>query len=303
MPDSTRTLALTSGCFAALGWGLTGILIKLMPQFTTLEVLSIRLVVAFLVMFPIFLLRRSLRSDLCLLMGKPLALVLSSLMVLYYLFAVRAFQLAPVSDVVLMVGLSPLLGLAVKFILRKPLVATEGIGAIAAFSGLVLFILPKLQGQGSDRATYLMGLFFAFLSAAITLAYASLFKYYAATQPLLNPVLVAFITFAIGSMIITPITLFSTSQHLRLLFQPNRVAIALALGVLSTVIPTVCYSYAARNLSPILTTALNLITPIFAAAIAAMMLGEHLPLWSVAGAAVTLVGILTLSLPHPIAPD
>jgi drug/metabolite transporter, DME family len=71
MVASTRTLALGSGCFAALGWGFTGILVKLMPEFTTLEILCVRLAVAFFVMLPAVLISRSLRSTLRILIGKP----------------------------------------------------------------------------------------------------------------------------------------------------------------------------------------------------------------------------------------
>jgi drug/metabolite transporter (DMT)-like permease len=97
-------------------------------------------------------------------------------MVFYYLFAVRAFQLAPVSDVVLIVGLSPLIGLGVKAFAGKPVTAIESIGAVTAFSGLILFVLPKLQGHHSDLSAYLMGLSFALFSAAILLSYVSLFN-------------------------------------------------------------------------------------------------------------------------------
>lgn len=299
MFGSTRVLAIGSGCFAALGWGFTGILIKLMPQFTILEILSIRLVVAWLVLLPAFLMRRSFRSTLRTLIEKPIVILLSSLMVFYYLCAVRAFQLAPVSDVVLIVGLSPLLGLALKVLLRKPLMMIEGIGATIAFSGLVLFVLPKLQEHRTEISTYLMGLLFAFCSAAISLAYASSFKHYAARQPLLNPVPVAFTTFTIGSAIIAPLSL-STTSHWNLLLQPRMIVIALGLGILSTVVPTVCYSYAAKHLSPILTTALNLLTPIFAAAIAAVWLGESLSWISVVGGILILIGILLLSVRMPV---
>ncbi|MGG6239872.1 DMT family transporter [Nodosilinea sp. AN01ver1] len=298
MSDSPRLLPLGSGCLAALGWGLTGTFIKLMPQFSTLEVLSMRLGIAGLVMLPILVVRRPLWSDLRMLLKDPLTVLLSSLMVLYYLFAVRAFQLAPVGDVVLVVGLSPLLGLAAKACLRQPLTAAEGIGGAIAFGGLVLFVLPKLQGNSDDRLAYLTGLGFALLSAVTTLAYASLFKSHGAKQPRLTPVLVAFITFAIGAIWSIPLACLSTSLRLNDLVQPPVGMIILGLGVISTVMPTLCYSYAAQHLSPILTTALNLMTPIFAAAIAAVWLGEQLSGWNIVGALLILTGILTLSVPH-----
>ena len=75
MVGSTRILALGSGCLAALGWGFTGILIKLMPQFTTLEILAIRLVVALLVMVPVLLVSPGLRSSVQTLIVKPTVIV------------------------------------------------------------------------------------------------------------------------------------------------------------------------------------------------------------------------------------
>ncbi len=299
MLHSSRPLALASGCIAALGWALTGTFVKLLPHFTTLEVLSIRLLVAFFVAIPLFLIYRPLLSEFLALVRTPIGILLSGLMVLYYLFAVRAFQLAPVSDVVLMVGLSPLIGLVVKAILRKPVAILEGIGASTAFVGLVLFVLPKLQGNSAHRSTYLTGLFLAFLAACITLGYASLFKHYAGINTSLNPVAVGFTTFSIGSLLIAPFVMLSSPQIILHLAQPNSLGIALGLGILSTVIPTLCYSYAAKHLSPVLTTALNLLTPIFAALLAFLLLREQLPVWSLIGAILIIIGILMLSIPQP----
>jgi drug/metabolite transporter, DME family len=296
MGQSSRMPALVSGCFAALGWGLTGTFVKLLPGFTTLEVLALRLVVAFLLTFPILLTNRPLRTQFLTLIRTPIGLGLSSLMVFYYWFAVRAFQLAPVSDVVLIIGLSPLIGLAVKAAMRKTLTVREGAGAFTAFFGLLLFVLPKFQGSFS-QSTYLTGLFFAFLSACVTLGYASLFKHYASQRSLLNPISVAFTTFMLGAIAITPIAILSSPHWMLHLREPNVGWIVLGLGILSTAVPTLCYSFAAQHLSPILTTALNLLTPIFAAVIAVLLLKEQFPVLSLIGAVLIIVGILSLSLP------
>jgi drug/metabolite transporter, DME family len=297
MVQSSRLPALISGCLAALGWGLTGTFVKLLPDFTTLEVLALRLVVAFLITLPILLTNRLLRTQFLMLIRTPIGIGLSSLMVFYYLFAVRAFQLAPVSDVVLVIGLSPLIGLAVKAAMQKPVTVREGVGAFTAFFGLLLFVLPKLQGTFS-QSTYLTGLFFAFLSACVTLSYASLFKHYASQKSMLNPVSVAFTTFVLGSIISTPIAAFSSPHWMLHLRESNTGWIALGLGILSTVVPTLCYSFAAKHLSPILTTALNLLTPIFAAVIAVLLLKEQFPVLSLLGAMLIIIGILSLSLPQ-----
>jgi drug/metabolite transporter, DME family len=74
--------------------------------------------------------------------------------------------------------------------------------------------------------------------------------------------------------------------------------IILGLGILSTAIPTICYSFAAKHLSPILTTTLNLLTPIFATLIAVLLLKEQFPILSLIGAVLIIIGILSLSLPQ-----
>ncbi len=297
MTQSLRAYAIASGCLSALGWGITGSFVKLLPDFTTLEVLALRLAIACGVTGPVFLANDSLRAEFLSLMRSPPGLSLSSLMVLYYLFAVRAFQLAPVSDVVLIVGLSPLMGLGLKLVLRAPLRRSEGIGAITAFVGLVLFVLPKLQVE-FGRSTYLTGLFFALLSACVTLGYASLFKHYAGKRRALNPIAIAFMTFALGSIVIVPMASLPSPVWIEKLAQPDVWWIALGLGTVSTVVPTLCYSFAAKHLSPILTTTLNLLTPIFAAIVAVVLLGEQIPVLSLQGAALILAGVLVLSLPQ-----
>ncbi|MFK7804549.1 MAG: DMT family transporter [Anaerolineae bacterium] len=292
---STRNSALASGCLAALGWGLTGTFVKLLPSFSTFEVLAYRLIVSLLTILPILIFNRPLRSQFTALIQSRSGLTLSSLMVLYYLFAVRAFQLAPVSDVVLVVGLSPIIGLVVNAFRKKPVTLWESLGALTAFFGLILFVLPKLQGA-SDQSAYFTGLFFALLSACVSLGYATLFKQFASENNALNPISVAFATFLIGSILILPIAILTSSNWTANLQQTNVGWIILGLGTLSTVVPTLCYSYAAKYLSPILTTALNLLTPIFAAIIAAVLLNERLTFLSAIGAGLIIVGILALSL-------
>lgn len=300
MVSTPRASALAWGCLAAFTWGLTGSFIKLLPGFTTVEVLAVRILLAFAVTLPIFLVQPALLLESLALVRRPFGILLSSLMVFYYLFAVRAFQLAPVSDVTLMVGLSPILGLAFKLLTGKPLVRSEVVGALTAFTGLLLFVLPKLQGAVGDRTTYLTGLLFAAIAACVSLAYAALFKHYAASKSLslksLSPIAVSCTTFAIGSVVIAPITLISSPDLSSKLAQPDALAIALSLGIISTVVPTFCYSYAAKHLPPVLTTGLNLLVPIFAALLAFFLLGETLPGLSMVGAALVLAGIMVLSI-------
>ncbi len=300
MTPPSQTSALAWGCVAALTWGLTGTFIKLLPSFTTIEVLSIRLGIAFFLTLVIFTVRPSLLSASLTLIRQPVGILLSSLMVFYYLFAVRAFQLAPVSDVTLIVGLSPIIGLAFKALTGKKLIAAEAVGASIAFVGLLLFVLPKLQGISDGRSVYLTGLCFALLAACVSLGYAALFKQQSARQRVLDPIVVSCMTFALGSVVMTPIAIASSpALFSKLTADAGTLAVALSLGVISTVVPTLCYSYAAKHLSPILTTALNLLTPVFAAVIAFFFLKETIPLLSIFGAGLIFVGLVLLTTAKP----
>lgn len=299
MAPTSRTSAIAIGCVAALAWGLTGTFIKLLTDFTTIEVLSIRIITALLVTLVIFILRPSLWADSTALLRQPIGILLASLMVFYYLFAVRAFQLAPVSDVALVVGLSPIIGLAVKGVFNKGLGLVETLGAVVAFAGLLLFVSPKIQGMSGDRTTYFTGLFFALLAACVSLGYAALFQYYSSQKSRLNPIAVSCATFLIGAAVMLPVAIATSPNLIAKVIQPNSLAIALGLGIISTVVPTFCYSYAAKHLPPVLTTTLNLLVPIFAAVLAFVLLKETIPAISIFGAILVLSGILTLSANKP----
>lgn len=296
----SRVPAIAWGCLAAFTWGLTGTFIKLLPSFSTVEILAIRTLLSLAITLVIFLFRPALWSESLSLLRRPVGLLLSSLMLFYYLFAVRAFQLAPVSDVALVVGLSPIIGLAVKVMARQRLASIEIIGAGTAFAGLILFVSPKIQGVAEgDHATYLTGLGFALLAACISLGYAALFKHYAANHSSLSPIAVSCTTFVIGSAIVTPIVAASSPNFIAQVMQPDSLKIALGLGIVCTVVPTFCYSYAAKHLPPILTTTLNLLVPIFAAVLAFFFIQETMPAVSVLGAALIIVGIVVLSSAKP----
>ncbi|MGC1216312.1 MAG: DMT family transporter [Phormidesmis sp.] len=294
-----RKAALGWGTLAALTWGLTGTFIKLLPSFTTLEVLAIRLLLAMGVTLVLFALQPSLFSKSIALIRQPVGVLLASLMLFYYLFAVRAFQLAPVSDVALTVGLSPLIALAASAIRGKALALSEILGASIAFIGLALFVGPKIQGISGDRTLYITGLFFALMAACVSLGYATLFERYAAHTPALSPIVVSCTTFIIGAAIMTPtIAIRSPTLFVRTV-QPETLKIALGLGILSTVVPTFCYSYAAKYLPPVLTTTLNLLVPVFAAILAFFVIGETMPTLSMVGASLIIVGIVALSISKP----
>ena len=162
-------------------------------------------------------------------------------------------------------------------------------------------MLPKIQGISSNgRSAYLTGLFFALLAACVSLGYAALFKQQSTRQATLDPIVVSCTTFAIGSVVMTPLVL-ATSPALfsKLTASAGTLAVALSLGIISTVVPTLCYSYAAKHLSPILTTALNLLTPVSAAIIAFFLLRETIPLLSIFGAGLIFVGIVLLTTAKP----
>ena len=78
-------------------------------------------------------------------------------------------------------------------------------------------------------------------------------------------------------------------------------AVFAALGAVSTAVPTVAFSVASRKLPAVLATTFALLTPVFAAAFAALVLGERPSPWLLPGGALVLGGVLLTSTGPPLA--
>ena len=285
-------LAVLAGLVAPITWGLTGILVRLLHGVPTLAIVAVRLLVAALVLLPWALLRRRRPTVSAL---NPWALAMGA----YYVLATEAFVRAPVVDVTLLVGMSPVLAVGFEWVRGRPAARAQVIGALTAVAGLVLFLRPA-AGIEMGRA---FGYLFALGAAITSAAYAVGLRAQAQsgrTPDALMLTIMACVTGAIASAGLLaasglPGTAPSPSER--------QVIELVLLGVVSTAIPTLAFGLASSRLPAVLTTSLGLTTPIFAALFAGVALGEWPAPAALPGAVVALAGVvLVLRAPTRSAP-
>lgn len=278
-------LGLASAFAAALAWGLTGIFVRLLDGLTPSLIVLARMSIA-LIAFSPFVLRdprgflAALRTPLGLFMG------------LYYILATEAFTRAPVAEVTLIIGLSPIVALGLDRATGAKIAPRSLIGAGVAIAGLALFLAPSAK-QGGD--TRFVGDALAFGAATVSAAYAfSLRRRVLAGRTLETRSLTA-AACAMGVLLAGGGELLAHLVHPAdaMLFEPDvrSLSLLLGLGLVSTALPTLAFGLAAARLPTVVTTSFSLIVPLWAAMFAGMFLREWPPLLSLPGGVATLLGV------------
>ncbi|SDK97769.1 Threonine/homoserine efflux transporter RhtA [Catalinimonas alkaloidigena] len=274
----------------AVTWGLTGVWVKLLPGVSLLGVVTGRLFVALLVMLPLWLWQRRQsfypqHANLRLTWG------LSLMMVFYYGLAVVAFQAAPVAEATLLINSSPLFAVAYQLLRGVPTSRNEKVGVTLAMIGVGVIVLPELAKANGGGQSRLIGDACALASAGVMAAYSILYRRGAERGEDPAPTAVATGTFAAGAPLLGMWLAQNPEEVARVSSQGHLLAALLTLGVISTVVPTFSYSAASRRLPVVLTTTTRLMTPVFAAIFALVVLGEVPSVWLVPGGFLVLGGL------------
>ncbi len=274
---------------------------RLLPALTPLELVAGRLLFALAAALPALALP-ALRAQLRDAARRPTAWALAALMSAYYLLAVAAFRLAPVADVALLLATAPLCALGLRRLRGVPATRAERTGAALALLGVALTLVPSLRGLATGGATRLAGDALALAAAALSAAYALRFRAAQGAGAAPAPFGVAVLTFALGA---TALALRAALAGAPLLplhrLDGGGLALLLALGVLSTLVPTLTFAVAARRLPPVLTSAAQLLVPVVSGTAAALALGELPSAWLIPGGGLVALGLLRL-LSAPAAP-
>lgn len=278
-------LGLAYAFTAALAWGLTGIFVRLLDGLSPSLIVLARMTVA-LIAFSPFVLRdvrgflAALRTPLGLLMG------------LYYILATEAFTRAPVAEVTLIVGLSPIVALGLDRLAGAKINSRSLTGACVAITGLALFLAPSAQ-QGAD--TRFIGDALALGAATVSAAYAAGLRKRTLTGRALKSRSLAAAACAMGVLLAGGGQALAHLIHspTDVLFQPGvrSLSLLLALGLVSTALPTLAFGLAAARLPTVMTTSFSLIVPLWAALFAGLFLNEWPSLLSLPGGAATLLGV------------
>ena len=278
-------LGLACAFTAAVAWGLTGIFVRLLEGMPPSLIVLVRMMIALLAFSP-FILRNpggflaALRTPLGLFMG------------LYYILATEAFTRAPVAEVTLIVGLSPVAALGLDRLAGARISSRSLLGALTAIAGLALFLAPSAHHGGDSR---LIGDSLALGAAMVSAAYAfslrqrTLSGRALKTQSLAAAACAMGVVLAAGGELLACLTQPDTGTA----FEPDtlNLSLLLALGLVSTALPTLAFGLAASRLPTVVTTSFSLVVPLWAALFAGLFLGEWPPLLSLPGGFVTLLGL------------
>ncbi|MHB1175997.1 MAG: DMT family transporter [Sulfuriferula sp.] len=281
-----RNAILAAGV-TSLMWGLTGVLVRLLPSLPALTVTAGRLLIALILVLPALGLLRGSRQRFRSLLGRPMAYVFALLLAGYYLLATAAFQMAPVAEVALLLSTSPLFVLLFRRMRGDIPARAEIIGAGLSVAGIGLLLIPKISFAGEAPMQHLLGSVLAMSAAGLTALYAYLYRILAVRDSAPDTVGVSVLTFAMGSAILLLMVGLMPSPAGLETLTGRSVLLFLGLGTLCTAVPSIGYAFASKRLPAVVTATISLFIPLFAGIFAFVILGERLsPLFFPSGALV-----------------
>lgn len=271
---------LAGSLLATATWALTGTFIHLVPGLDAPTVAAVRLIASAAVLLSF----QRWRGDAGDASAAPWLGVLA--MAAYYVLATEAFTRAPVVEVTLLVGSAPVVTLAVELISGRRVRPRRMAGVLIAVSGLAAFLIPAMR----DAPRSSLGYLFAIGAAGVSALYVTTLRAQAARGGAVDTIAIATRASLVGAVASAVIVALGTDVG-RIRISARDFGVLMLLGVVSTAVPTVAYGEASKRLPPTVTTSLSLLTPLFAALIAGMTLGEWPALARLPGCVLAFIGI------------
>ncbi len=270
-----RIRALLSAIGFSVFWATTGVTVRLIGDFSPLLIAAFRCLFALCLLVPVVLWQKGFRPFFAQFFSTPSqSMGLAAIMISYILTVVISYQLAPVADVVLINGASPIFVLFYKKIKGLTINKYEVWGGITALLGLFIVVLPGLFETTSSMPYKPIGLAVGLLSSLLISAYAILY-YELALKGVSPDVFVLNVTiFVVGTLLFSSLYLLISRTAPIQDLSADSFALLFFLGVCSTALPTICYSMASSKLPPLITTSFRLLTPILAAGFAFLLFKE-----------------------------
>jgi drug/metabolite transporter (DMT)-like permease len=285
------------GTLAAVGatatWASAGIFIKSLPGWSPWAILTARFLIATVVILPLVIVTPGAIDDLVRSLRRLPIWGLMLVMLGSYLFGTSALQLAPVGEATLLLSTTPLFIVAARYIARRPIGRTEIWGVLVAMVGVSLTIGSQLSTDRISSWQSLTGYLFALIAAGLLALYTDRAERLSLREIAPQPLTIVFATFGVGTGLFGAYTLLFSGIPTDI----DRLVIwqLLGAGVVATAIPFWCYTVAARRLSPLLTTAILLLEPLFAALLAAIALHQIPSLWFGIGSILVFGGLLAIA--------
>lgn len=264
----------------AMLWATTGIFIKYLSNFELLDILTFRFVVALIASVMAF---RIVRYDFHLL---PVALLMTA----YYIFASYGFYTSPVALVALIIATSPVFTLIFRWFNREQIAAYEIYGFFIAFVGLASYFYAAPVSTQYTQLQLWLGAGAALL-AAISRALFSVCIWRSLIPSSRHMAQLNILILLLGTVIFLP-TMFVTPP---IKITVESFSAIIGLGVIATFLPNLFNAIASKHVNPTLHNTLCMMTPLFAAVLAWVLLGESQSAFSLLCILVVVMGVLVTS--------
>lgn len=290
---SVMAKGIIPGIVSAVGWSMTGIFVKLLPEFSSWALVSLRSFVALAatVAFLIFSKKVNFSQVFKSIANWWFAL----LMVGYYVTAVAAYQLTTVAEVALLLNTSPVFALMIKVYRGGKIGRLEGIGTLVALIGLSVILLPDVLSNSNLNYYRFLGGLLALSSSYLITVYATQMELFKSRGNKADLSSITILTYLVGGVLLFAVSsIFDSESMMSTAYSVKEILLIIGLGLISTVIPSVAYSVAASKISAVQLTTLRLLIPILASLFAYLFLSELPAIWVLPGGVLVLVGIIIL---------
>ncbi|MBC7808029.1 MAG: DMT family transporter [Akkermansiaceae bacterium] len=288
MPETSERRALFLAVLTMLTWGAAGSFVRLLAErlaittpFVSFAVLGGRLAASFVFLMVLLIVfqGRQLRGEILPALRLRETWIAGGFQFLYYLFAVVAFTIAPISEIALCASTAPLWVLLIRRLRAQPVSSSEIFGAAVALTGVALIVLPNVLKQPLGGAPdafphRIWGNLLSLASAVVTAVYALFQRRYTLRGRPIEPRALSLIAFGLG----LPLVFFLRPASPAILVHPTTVWLFTGLALVTTVLPTLAFAFASRRLPPVTTATVALLLPVFATSYAAIVLKE-IPSW------------------------
>lgn len=280
---------------ATATWGMSGIFVRWLPGWSPFLVLTGRFLIAIAALLPILLLSPAVRSSLMRSLSTRLIWWLSLPAIGSYILGTAAFQMAPVGEVTLLFTTSPLFIVGYKALTHLPIKRSESAGMLLAAVGVSLLLLPKLSIKHVNDWQPIAGYILALGASGLVAHYTFWFNALAQQELAPKSIEVVFVTCLLGGILSLLCSILFSKLSVGIEMSRQVILIVSGLGILSTAVPFVCYTVAAQRLPVLLSTALLMLEPVFAALFASMALQEIPSPWFGMGSLLICGGLLFMT--------
>jgi drug/metabolite transporter (DMT)-like permease len=231
------------------------------------------------------------RRDVLRTISQPITWRLALALNAFFVFAVFGFQRATVSEVTLCIATAPVWILLVNVVRRVRISGREWLGAAAALTGVAIMTVPRISFAGAASRQHVLGEFLALFAAMGSAGYAAQFRsaHVRHDVNISTPVVTAF-SFALGGVVWLTVSAFTHHLPAQGTLSWRNLAVLVAIGVLSTALPSLTFAHASQALGAVITTTMQLMIPVIATLFAAAVLREWPPRAVVPGGVLVLFG-------------